>query len=266
VQLDTWGHRVSTLERVACSFSILFFVPVSSDKLALNLTPPHQSTKWSTVMNLVKKVLETIVIIFVSGVATLWFFGTPELEYRSGYRDKYFNILSKAPKELTLEYRGERIENISVFDFNIFNRTLKDISGVRLYFRMSPKGAGKVPEIISKGLYPPTPLPEVGITEKDTGTENLYAFDIDTLKRTGSNSFYTVRFIFKGTETPEVAVSTLTKDVDIKEYSNWRDYIIPILTSLAIMAGVFVPITIIGEWWALRSRNRQLNCLSEALI
>jgi hypothetical protein len=130
---------------------------------------------------------------------------------------------------------------------------------------MSPKGAGKVPEIISKGLYPPTPLPEVGITEKDTGTENLYAFDIDTLKRTGSNSFYTVRFIFKGTETPEVAVSTLTKDVDIKEYSNWRDYIIPILTSLAIMAGVFVPITIIGEWWALRSRNRQLNCLSEAL-
>ena len=31
------------------------------------------------------------------------------------------------------------------------------------------------------------------------------------------------------------------------------------------MAVVFVPITIIGEWWALRSRNRQLNRLSEAL-
>ena len=102
-------------------------------------------------MNLVKKVLETIIVIFVGGVATLWFFGTPELEYKSGYRDKYFNI-PKAPKELTLVYRGEIIENISFFGFHIFNRTLKDISGVRLYFKMSPKGKDKVPEIISRGL------------------------------------------------------------------------------------------------------------------
>jgi hypothetical protein len=192
-------------------------------------------------MNLVKKVIETIVCIIVGGVVTLWAFGTPELEYKSGYRDKYFNV-SKAPKELTLGYRGEIIENISVFDFNIFNRTLKDISGVRLYFKITPKGAGKVPEIISRGVYPPAPLPEIGIIEKETGKENLYAFDIETLKRTGGNSFYTARFIFKGTEAPEIAVSTFTKDVDIREYSNWRDYLIPLLISSALMVCAYVPI------------------------
>lgn len=214
---------------------------------------------------LVAKAIETIVVIIVGGVVTLWAFGTPELEYKSGYKDKYFNILAKVPKELTLEYRGERIENISVFEFAIFNRTWKDISGVRLYFKITPKEEGKVPEIISRAVYPPTPLPEIGITEKETGTANLYAFDIDTLKRTGSNSFYLARFIFKGTETPGVAVSTLTKDVDIREYSNWREYLIAFVVCFVLLAVVVLPMMILEEWRTFRRRTRQLTRLSETL-
>jgi hypothetical protein len=242
----------------------LYFVLVLSDILAPTSHFYTAITEWSTVMNLAKEVLKAIVVAIVSGYVALWAFGTPELEYKSGYRDKFFNIY-KAPDDLTLVYKGERIENISIFDFNIFNRTLKDISGVRLYFKITPKGDGKVYEIISKGVYPPAPLPEIGITEKQTEKENLYAFDIETLKRTGGNSFYTARFIFKGRETPEIAVSTFTSGVDIKEYSYWRDTIITSAITILVMALIYLPLVILGDWWGNRTRKRKLAHLSEAL-
>ena len=215
-------------------------------------------------MDLVKEVIKAMIVAIVGGFVTLWAFGTPQLEYKSGYKDKIFNIY-KAPNDLTLGYRSERIENISIFDFNIFNRTLKDISRVRLYFTIKPKGVGKVPEIISRGMYPPPHLPEIGITEKETEKENLYAFDIETFKRTGSDSFYSARFIFKGTETPEVGVTTFTEGVDIRKYSYWRDNLTGIAIGLLIVALVFLPLMIFGEWSTFRIRKRQLTHLSEAL-
>lgn len=122
-----------------------------------------------------------------------------------------------------------------------------------------------MPEIISRGMYPPTPLPEIGITEKETEKENLYAFDIETLKRTGSDSFYSARFVFKGTETPEVAVSTLTKDVAIRKYSNWREILIGLAIGLLIFVLGLLPFLIIGDWSTFRARKKQLIRLSETL-
>jgi hypothetical protein len=62
-----------------------------------------------------------------------------------------------------------------------------------------------------------------------------------------------------------VAVSTLTKDVDIREYSNWREYLIAFVACLVLFAVVFGPMMILEEWWTFRRKIRQLTRLSEAL-
>ena len=126
-----------------------------------------------------------IPIIIGYSLASLVSFMTPDtanIEYRYGCRDKYFDK-SRGLKEVEWRYKGETIEAMSNCKFLIYNRTSKDISGVRLHFSVITKGEGRVPEVLSKDLYPPERLPRVGIKEVNEGIEKLYAFDIDVVKK-----------------------------------------------------------------------------------
>lgn len=199
---------------------------------------------------IVGKVFEISLAGIIGGFITIAIFGTSTLEYKDGYKDKYFDIPAKAPDELIIQHKGKKIENISVYDFAIYNRTFKDLKDITVFFEISPKDGKPNQEIISRGLYPPSSLPEeIGITEVPQKNKNLYSFKLDVVKQTGSDTYYLARFIFEGKENPEIRVSIpKNADVDIDKYSNLREYAIIIFSLVGMVLAIIVFSSFIDGW------------------
>ena len=196
-----------------------------------------------------------IPVIIGYSLASLVSFMTPDtanIEYRYGCRDKYFDK-SRGLKEVEWQYKGETIEAMSSCQFLIYNRTSKDISGVRLHFSVITKGEGRVPEVLSKNLYPPKRLPRVGIKEVNDGIEKLYAFDIDVVKKTGDTEYYLADFLFKGVSAPEMSVSTNTQDVTVEEFSVLRTFMRAGRFIVPIGLAIFVLI-VWSSYWPMRKK------------
>ncbi len=196
------------------------------------------------------KIIEISLGAIIGGFITLFVFGTANLEYLESYNNQYFKLPEKAPDELNIQYKGKEIENISFYDFNIYNRSFKDLEDVTIYFEVTKKDDKPIPLLINRGVYPPSHLPdEIGITEIKQTQGNLYAFHLDVVKETGSNSFYSARFIFKGNETPNIKISAPNKaGVKFTEYSHWREYVIITVSFLSFIM-VAIIITSIAEGW-----------------
>lgn len=109
---------------------------------------------------------------------------------------------------------------------------------VELYFEVTEREENEIPSLISHGLYVPNNLPEkVGIEELLSGEKNLYAFKVKVLKKTGSDSYYTARFIFEGSKVPNIVISIPSNaGIDINEYSNYRE----IFWAIALIGGFFI--------------------------
>jgi hypothetical protein len=181
----------------------------------------------------ISKVILLIIGYLLASVVSFMTPDTADIEYSKICRDKFYDK-SLRHREVEWHYKDQTVETMSVCQFYIHNRTSKDIPGVKLYFRVVPKGESKVPEILSKNLYPPERLPRVGIKEVNEGIDNLYAFDIDVVKKTEEKDSYMAEFLFKGVSAPEMSVSTNTKDVTVEEFS--------VLRSLMRIGRFMVPI------------------------
>lgn len=206
------------------------------------------------------KLIELSLGAIIGGFITIAVFGTSTLEYKDGYKEQYFDIPAKAPDELVIQHKGKKIENISVYDFAIYNRSFKDLKDVTVFFEVLPKDGKSIPDLISRGLYPPSSLPEkIGISEISQKDEALYSFKLDVVKQTGSDTYYLARFIFEGKDAPEIRVSIpKNAGVDINEYSNWREYAIIILVLVGMILAIVVISSFIDGWqhkgtWSKRS-------------
>jgi hypothetical protein len=79
--------------------------------------------------------------------------------------------------------------------------------------------------------------PGIGIREEKQSKKNLYAFNINVVKKTDRKDPYIARFIFEGIETPNVRVTSLplNANVQIIPYLDWVDSIILVMYPLAII-------------------------------
>lgn len=164
------------------------------------------------------------------------------LEYRTAFQDKYFEIPGKAAEELEIHHKGRKIEDISVYDIYIYNRLgwVKEPENVQVFFEISQKENKPIPKLIKPKLYPPSSLPqEIGIREEKQSKKNLYAFKIGVIKKTDRKDPYIARFIFEGTETPNVKVTPLPLNANVRiiPYLDWVDNIILITIPLAMVLG-----------------------------
>ncbi len=218
------------------------------------------------------KIIELSFGALIGGLITLLVFGTSTLEYKDGYKEQYFDIPAKVPDDLVIQYKGKKIENISVYDFLIYNRSYKDLKDVTIFFEVISKDGKPVPQIITRGLYPPSRLPEsIGITEIHQKEKNLYSFNVDVVKQTGSDTYYLARFIFEGKETPIIKISIpKNAGIDIKEYSNWREYLAIAFIFIGMVLTIVVFTSLIegrqsqGIWKKRKDRLRDILSRAES--
>ncbi len=167
------------------------------------------------------------------------------LEYRTAFQDNYFEIPGKATEELEIHHKGRKIEDISVYDVYIYNRLgwVKEPENVTVFFEISEKENKPIPKLIKPKLYPPSSLPqEIGIREEKQSKKNLYAFKIGVIKKTDRKDPYIARFIFEGTETPNVKVTSLPLNANVRiiPYLDWVDNIILVTIPLAMVLGLSI--------------------------
>ena len=219
--------------------------------------------------NLFGKIVEYTFTAIIGGFIAIYVFGTSQLEYKNGFKEQYFDIPAKVPDDLVIQYKGKKIENISVYDFAIYNRTFKDLKDVTIYFEVSEKKGINIPQIISRGIYSPSRLPEnIGINEIIQKEKNIYAFKIDVLKQTESDSYYLARFIFEGKTNPIINISIpKNAGIDIKEYSKWREYTILVSFLIGIILITIITTSLIEgrqnkRIWSKR-KQRLLDVLNK---
>uniref|UniRef100_UPI0030059AA8 hypothetical protein n=1 Tax=Shewanella indica TaxID=768528 RepID=UPI0030059AA8 len=88
------------------------------------------------------------------------------------------------------------------------------------------------------------------------------------LKQTGSDTYYLTRFIFEGKETPDIKVSIpKNAGIDIKEYSNWREYLIIVFVLIGMVLAIFIITSLIEGWqnkgiWSKRT-SRLIDVLDK---
>lgn len=203
--------------------------------------------------------IKHIFTTFITAIITVFFtyyFANSFLEYREFSKEQYYNTSSKLFDALDIRFKDKKIDNISIYEFAIHNNTLEDLENVNIYFTLKAKEGKEIPNIINKGLFPPSKLPNNKITELEQKDKNLYAYNIALLKQTPINEYYLARFIFEGKEVPQIIISTPeTKNVDIIKYRYLKEYTIIGITILTVLFVIIIFISLIDGW----SNNRYWN-------
>ncbi|WP_135443648.1 hypothetical protein [Vibrio tasmaniensis] len=211
--------------------------------------------------NFVVEIVKASLIAAITIFLTIWINGSSELEYRDGSRAPYFNYPDAIKKDLEIRHKTTPIDNISVVDYAIHNRTFTDLEKVKIYVKIQDD---KKYKLISKKLSPPKKTPGLDITSINTGSKNVFGFEVGVLKKTGDEYYY-LNLIFEGREAPETEISIGNKNIDIVEYKKWKDNSLVILIVLAVYAVLLIPIGFWAHYSGKRSKNRFTNKFKEAL-
>lgn len=108
-------------------------------------------------------------------------------------------------------------------------------------------------------------MPALDITDIDTTSENVVAFEVGVLKKTGDEYYY-LSLIFEGSEAPETEISIGNKNIEIVEYKKWKDNSLAVLIVLAVYAALLVPFGFWAHYSGKRSKNRFTNKFKDALL
>jgi hypothetical protein len=209
------------------------------------------------VVEVVKASLVAVITIFL----TIWINGSNELEYRDGSRAPYFNYPDAIEKDLEIRHKTIPIDNISVVEYAIHNRTFTDLEKVKIYVKLT---SDKKYKLISKQLTPPKRIPALDIAGIDTGSKDIFAFEVGVLKKT-NDEYYHLSLIFEGHEAPETEISIGNKNIDIVEYKKWKDNSLAALIMLAVYALILIPFGFWAHYSGKRSKSRFTNKFKDAI-
>ena len=211
--------------------------------------------------NFVVEVVKASLVAAITIFLTIWINGSNELEYRDGSRAPYFSYPDAIEKDLEIRHKTIPIDNISVVEYAIHNRTFTDLEKVKIYVKVQ---GDKKYKIISKKLSPPKKMPALDIKDIDTGSDNIVEFEVGVLKKTGDEYYY-LSLIFEGNEAPETEISIGNKNIDIVEYKKWKDNSLAVLIVLAVYAILLVPFGFWAYYSGKRSKNRFTNKFKDVL-
>lgn len=196
---------------------------------------------------MIKQIL-TVVITTIITLYLTYYFASSTLEYEEGFKEQYFNKSNKLFDGLDIRFNGRKIDNISIYEFTIYNNSYEDLENVKIYFTLKPKEGKIIPNIINRGLFPPSNLPNNKIIEL-VQEENVFVYEIPLLKQTNFNEYYLARFIFEGKEVPQISITTPeTKNVDIIEYRYFKIYALMIGILFTVMVMLIFIFEFIDKW------------------
>jgi hypothetical protein len=142
------------------------------------------------------------------GAAGMYFGGlwiNSDLEYWASTKDKYLST-ALGEQGLTMNYQGQSLNNVSVVEFAIANRTSKQFSDVELIFTIDEKDA---PALISSGITPPK-----GLSQKETvrliPSEDSHArvFHLNTVPAQRDSEYFYAVFVFEGDKAPPMYITS----------------------------------------------------------
>jgi hypothetical protein len=202
--------------------------------------------------------LKALLTISITLLASAWFTGSNDIEFKNNSVESYFNVPDAIANKLTIALGENEIKNVSVLNYELFNRTFSDHEKVDIYLSIKDKNP---PKLISKKLYPPKRLSAKGITELKTNDPNLIGFNLNMLKTSKNGDHYLINLIFEGEKTPEISISTNNKNLEVVEYKKWKDYTKAGLIVMAGYAIVLSPFALWAYFAEKRSKNRFLQTL-----
>lgn len=195
-----------------------------------------------------KQLIVSILSIFIGVLFTAYYNSNSKIEYKDSVKEQYLNISNKAFNNLKVLYNDKKIDNLSIYQITIYNKTWNEYKDVNLYFTLKMKNGKKIPNIINKDFFAPTNQPsKIGISEFIKVDANTYKVNLKVLKRTGTDKYYLGRIIFEGNKIPEITISTpLNIGLEVVEYSyitEWTILIILII-GLILFSGIIMSIMI----------------------
>jgi len=191
-----------------------------------------------------------------------WF--ASDLEYKQISRNGYLST-PLGQQGLTMAYEGKPLKNVSVVEFGIFNRTAKQFGDVDLVFSVEdPKSQIT---LVSSGIITPNGLPHAETVEelpvkdiKDTRTKK---FRLKVVPKQHETEYFHAVFVFDGEKAPSMSVVSLSKDVSIGAYQEWKDTTKALLLSLVFMlliyAIIFAVSSLIEHFVGLRRHHKSIE-------
>ncbi|MFK4447142.1 hypothetical protein ABH944_007411 [Caballeronia udeis] len=194
-----------------------------------------------------------------AGAALFWIgqqWLTSDLEYHQQARNSYLSA-SLGQQGLSMAYAGKPLSNASIVDFSIYNRTSKQFNNVDLMFSIIDP---KTPfTLISSGIITPSGIPQPEIIEEIPTKEPwIKNFKIKAFPKQSAGESYDAVFVFDGDKAPQMSVVSLSNDVSIGHYRDWKDAIeFVLLFGLPTIILIFTISSLI-DYFTEPSRHRKL--------
>lgn len=182
--------------------------------------------------NMLLLIIGAVISVFVSK-----YYEISNLEFKEGFKEQYLNLSDSSLKDLSIQYKNKKIDNVSVYQVGIYNRTLKDLENVKIYFTLKSKNGEKIPNIINKELIYTASKNPLNILEIEQKEKDVYVYNIKVLKKTSKEKFYLAKFVFEGNQVPNITVSIPDNvGVNIKEYGlSFEEYAYLFLIGFVIL-------------------------------
>ncbi|HYG89826.1 MAG TPA: hypothetical protein VD978_26640 [Azospirillum sp.] len=185
--------------------------------------------------SIINAMISVLVGAFLAWVGQQWF--ANDLEYRQISRDTYL-AAPLGQQGLSMYHKGIQLKNISVVEFGIFNRTSKQFNDVEIAFSIDDNKY--VDALVSAGIMTPNGLSSSEIAyevpSKDKGTKKFF---IKAVPKNMDSKYFHAAFVFDGDKAPPMSIISLSKDVAVGEYAEWKDAI-KYIALLLIVVFVFV--------------------------
>lgn len=159
--------------------------------------------------------------------ALLLFFGqqwlNSDLEYKVGSRDAYLSA-PLGQQGLAMAFDGKPLNNVSVVEFSIVNRTAKQIGNADLVFVVDDKSS---PTLVAGGIIAPRGMSSSEIVETLPAKDpNARKFRLKVIPKQQNGEYFHAVFVFEGERAPNMTVSSTSGDVSIVPYQEWKDTIV----------------------------------------
>lgn len=191
-----------------------------------------------------------------------WF--TNDLEYSIGKRGAYLSA-PLGEQGLSMAFDGKPLDNISIVEFSIANRTRRQFADVELLFVVEDKDS---PTLVSAGLIAPQGASSQElISELSTKDPRARKFHLKVVPKQIGNEYFHGVFVFEGETPPEMSVSSTSGEVSIIPYQHWKDQSIMIVVTIVVLFfwfGFSNSITSLGEYfWAPRKHKKQVEAFAK---
>ncbi|HEY0833493.1 MAG TPA: hypothetical protein VGE72_06240 [Azospirillum sp.] len=208
-------------------------------------------------VSVITSVASVIILALLSWIGQQWL--SSDLEYKTLSRDAYLSA-PLGQQGLTMYHKDKKLDNVSVVDFGIFNRTSKQFNDVEVAFSIGdPK---YYDSLVSVGIITPngTQSSEFAyeLPSKDKGIKK---FMIKVVPKNLGKKYFHIAFVFDGDKAPPMSVVSMTKDIAIDPHSEWQDVVIifAVMAALIVVASsIFFLIADFAEYILQPRRHKKL--------